>query len=136
MVKACGHFGFWSCRTSMLWSPRQIDRIAWNARFQSRRPKSIRVGLIEWISDFAFPSLAKLILRSKWRETDQGTSSPPPSLQVLLAKVLRALLVFISFAIALSTVGLTCLPLHCLAVQLAWVLDLVFKKLFLIWSVV
>ena len=28
--------------------------------------------------DFAFPSLAKLILRSKWRETDQGTSSPPP----------------------------------------------------------
>lgn len=30
----------------------------------------------------------------------------PPSLQVLLAKVLRALLVFISFAIALSTVGL------------------------------
>ena len=30
----------------------------------------------------------------------------PPSLQVLLAKVLRAFLVFVSFAIALSTVGL------------------------------
>ena len=106
VVKAIGCAGLWSCRPSVFRFARQIDRIAWRIGFQSRRSKGFSIGPSEWYCHFDVPSLDQLILGSKWRETHQGASPLAPFLQVLLAKVLRAFLVFVSFAIALSTVGL------------------------------